>query len=62
MEGVKKGRKPSQYAILQKLRIINDTINVTNVKNLVDALISGLINKFPNTNEFCNNDINKFSL
>ena len=37
-------------------------MNVTNVKNLVDALISGLINKFPNTNEFCNNDINKFSL
>ena len=48
--------------ILSGLKIISYIINATNVKKRQLKPINGLIKKFSNTYEFCNEDINRFIL
>ena len=49
----------NQHEILLSLKIISYIINATNVKKRL-TFISGLIKKLPNTQQFCNGDVNKF--
>ena len=54
-------KESNQYGILLELKIMNYTINATNVKKRLTPL-SGLVKHFRKTYKFCNNDINKFIL
>ena len=59
VKDVKKEKKSNQYAILLYLKMINYITNVKNIKKKLKP-INGLTEKFLNTYQFCDEDINKF--
>ena len=52
----------NQNANLPNLKIIDETTSVRNAEKKCFMSTNGLIKKFPNTYQFCNDDVNKFVL